>query len=76
MCHLTFSLNTNHGGRIRNGGVSRAFLEQGFTFVRKSFSRGYLVARRSADEIKSTQRLMAACDGGEKNTDTDKYTDF
>ena len=39
--------------------VSRAFLEQGFTFVRKSFSRGYIVARRSADEIQNRLKLLA-----------------
>ena len=38
---------------------SHAFLEQGFTFVRKSFSRGYLVARRSADEIQNRLKLLA-----------------
>ena len=39
--------------------VSRAFQEQGFRSVRKSYSRGYIVAQRSADEIHNRLQLLA-----------------
>ena len=33
--------------------LGRAFLEQGFQQVRRAHSRGYIVVRRSAEEIQS-----------------------
>ena len=46
-------------------GLGRAFREQGFRQVRQTFTRGYLVVQRQADEIKARLRMMA----GEEGTD-------
>ena len=44
--------------------LGRAFMEQGFRQVRQAHSRGYVVVRRSAEEIQSHLRGMAY--GGEE----------
>jgi hypothetical protein len=39
--------------------LGRAFMEQGFRQVRQAHSRGYVVVRRSAEEIQAHLRGMA-----------------
>lgn len=62
--------------KLNTVSIGRAFIELDFRKKVYRNVRGYLVVQRSAEEIKSIQRLMAACDGREKNTDTDQYTGF
>lgn len=43
--------------------LGRAFMEQGFRQVRRAYSRGYIVVRRSAEEIQTRLRGLASDDG-------------
>lgn len=42
--------------------LGRAFRDLGFTCKRNSQGRGYIVVCRTAEEIKSRQRMLAASD--------------
>ena len=53
--------------------LGRAFVEQGFRKKTYRNVRGYVVVRRSADEMRSVRQMMAVADDHTDTDDTDAF---